>query len=651
MFVFMKCVAAAIVEKGVRGLAEMVPGGGFAYDVAQAALGKYREKRQTAEMRVEIRELAQASFEQARQAAIQAAREVTGGAATDDELISLELYLSQIPGAVRHSLKRAEDSTGTTVPTTFALNSPDDVLKLLPPRPVRFRPGDRLPGKPGWLLIEPLGVGGFGEVWLTRHHRVTSLSGAVKFCHDLQTRDRDLLHESRVIDRVMEHGKHPHIVPLLDAHLDGDSPWLMFEYVRGGDLADVIHEWQALPKNERLVMATTALQELAAAVGHFHRLTPAVVHRDLKPANILRDQATGKLRVTDFGIGGVAARLVLEIETRAAMTQSGRLLSCLRGSYTPLYASPQQREGGDPDPLDDVHALGVIGYQMITGQLNQGAGPDFADDLRDAGVGEDLISLLGRCVAQRANRRPKDAVELAELLAAVSLRPPPQPVPSVPEPSPVPGRKKDEPSSASASTPKDVWRERNLKVFDDAVMNRFSDVKVIVSTNESPPQSYTVPLIMADPKEAAEFATQGEKIKLPLLALHSPRYILSQSRGPKGLCYNISYSLWAWAMFTNDMDQITGKVLATFPGDGKTALRIPGDPSEVELILDDVSNNLDSLGKGPVMGDKVIKYRFNLTAKVILPVTTETGQDSKTTAQQPDLATVDEEEGDDLAER
>lgn len=427
MLFFFRCVAEAIMEHGLRGLARMVPGGEFAYDVAKAALGKYRQQRQAPEIRAEIQELAQATFGQAHQAAGQVAREVAAKA-SEEEIVNLELYLSQIPGAVRQSQKRAEDPTGTTVPATFALNSPDDVLKLLPARPVQLRPGAALPERAGWVLTEPLGVGGFGEVWLAQHPKLTSLIRAVKFCRDLQVRDRDLLHESKVINRIMKQGTLPGIVPLLDAHLDGDTPWLMFEYVSGGDLGDVIYEWQALPQSERLVKATDTLQELAVAVGQFHRLKPEpVVHRDLKPPNILRDSGSAKLRVTDFGIGGVIARATLEAETRGGMTRGARLLSCLRGSYTPIYASPQQREGADPDTRDDVHALGVIGYQMITGQLSRGPGPGFANAMRSAGASEALITLLGRCFDENLDPRPKDADELAQQLATLTERPAVQP--------------------------------------------------------------------------------------------------------------------------------------------------------------------------------------------------------------------------------
>jgi large subunit ribosomal protein L7/L12 len=72
----------------------------------------------------------------------------------------------------------------------------------------------------------------------------------------------------------------------------------------------------------------------------------------------------------------------------------------------------------------------VIAYQMLTGHLHQGAGPDFADDLRDAGAPDELIALLGRCVAQKADRRPKDAGELRDALQTPAS--PPPPVPSAP---------------------------------------------------------------------------------------------------------------------------------------------------------------------------------------------------------------------------
>jgi hypothetical protein len=121
---------------------------------------------------------------QAEEVARQVARE-----AKPDEQVALQLYLTQIPGAVRASLKRADDPSGKTVPPDFALNSPEDLAKVLPPRAPHFRPGADLPGRPGWHLDELLGAGGFGEVWLARHSFIPQ-PRAVKFCTDPAAKNR-----------------------------------------------------------------------------------------------------------------------------------------------------------------------------------------------------------------------------------------------------------------------------------------------------------------------------------------------------------------------------------------------------------------------------------------------------------------------------
>jgi WD40 repeat protein/serine/threonine protein kinase len=437
MIVLFQCVAEAVMAKGVKGLVDLVPGGSYLFDVAQEALKRLRERRQANQLKEEVLKAALASFEEAKQTAEQVVQEVAPAVPIEDR-IALELYLTQIPGAVRQSLRRAEDPSGKSVPANFGLNDPADLLRRLPSRAAKFRSGDPLPGKPGWQLVELLGTGGFGEVWLARNPALSALKGAVKFGLDPQARDRLLRHEGSLVNRVMEQGKHPNVVPLLDAHLEGDAPWLMYEYVPGGDLTALIHAWQSLAPPERTDRAVTALRTLAAAVGRFHRLSPPLVHRDLKPANILvsgdRRQGAGdgstqggsapspdpcppspELKVADFGIGSVAAAASLAEATRRSST--GVLASQLWGSHTPLYASPQQQNGNPPDPRDDVHALGVIGFQMLTGKLDATLGADYAKTLRKVGISEPLIELLGDCAAHDPDNRPKDAVELAERLA------------------------------------------------------------------------------------------------------------------------------------------------------------------------------------------------------------------------------------------
>jgi hypothetical protein len=95
---------------------------------------------------------------------------------------------------------------------------------------------------------------------------------------------------------------------------------------------------------------------------------------------------------------------------------TGWLETSLRGSYTPLYASPQQSRGASPDPRDDVHALGVIAFQMLTGKLAEAPSPRFERDLRRRGVPDEFIELIGDCVDSDPSARPKDAVDLADRL-------------------------------------------------------------------------------------------------------------------------------------------------------------------------------------------------------------------------------------------
>lgn len=417
-----------------------MPGGGFLVDVAKSAWKKYREKKKDAEIRAEIQQLAEASFEEARKAGAEAAREAVANGPIEDRIV-LELYLSQVPGAVRNSLKRPEDATGKTVPRNFALRTPHDMLRLLPQHPMRFKPGDALLGMPGWSLMHSLGSGGFGEVWLARNSRNMTERGAVKFCHPEHV--RDLVHERDVIQRVREAGKHNNIVQLKHAYLTGNTPWLMYEYIAGGDLANLIRQWQVLDTQERVNRGIAALYQLCDAVAHFHKLRPPIVHRDLKPDNILVDEASRRLLVTDFGIGAVTAKAVAEVGD-GTTTRFGKLPESLAQAHTPLYSSPQQRGGAAPDPRDDVYALGVIAYQLVTGQLTHGPGTDFGDDLREAGANDALIELIGECVAQKPERRPTDAVEFLHRVQTL-IRVPSSSAPSrsavsgaKPKPPPVP---------------------------------------------------------------------------------------------------------------------------------------------------------------------------------------------------------------------
>src|SRR5207244_5376364 len=198
-----------------------VPGGAYLIDVAGEALKRLKERRQADRLRQEVLAAAQAGFDDARIAAEQVVEEVVPPGCPIEDRIAFELFLTQIPGAVRQSLKRPDDPTGKTVPPGFDLTSAGDLLKRLPTRPAKFRPGSLLPGRDDWELVELLGVGGFGEVWLARNAHSPGLRRAVKFGLDPAARDRLLKHEKSVIEQVQRAGRHPHVTELVDVRLTG----------------------------------------------------------------------------------------------------------------------------------------------------------------------------------------------------------------------------------------------------------------------------------------------------------------------------------------------------------------------------------------------------------------------------------------------
>ncbi len=420
------CLARAAGKNAGRFLLSLAPGGEVLYDIAVDTWEEYMHDARGDALRAELEAIAQASGDELRQAVGEA---VDAAAADQPPEVreALGAYLTQLPAAVRRSLRRPSDPGGVTAPPGLALRRADDLLQFLPSRPPRFKPGERpLPGV-DWELEELVGVGGFGEVWKARHPYLKSKPPvALKFCLDAQA-VAALRNEAGILDRVMQHGRHAGIVPLLHTYLSADPPCLEYEFVEGGDLAGLIQEMHARGKVKPEI-ANRLLAKLAETVAFAHRAEPPIVHGDLKPANVLvRRTADGKvaLRITDFGIGGLAAAQAARETRQPTRSRHELLTEAVRGAYTPLYAAPEQmhrRPGDHADPRDDVHALGVIWYQMLTGDLDMmSIPPDWREQLTERGVSEDIIRLVGACLAPKAEKRPATAGALVEQIDVANL--------------------------------------------------------------------------------------------------------------------------------------------------------------------------------------------------------------------------------------
>ena len=141
---------------------------------------------------------------------------------------------------------------------------------------------------------------------------------------------------------------HPNIVTIYDAGEEHDLAYISMEYLKGKDLTPYIKAGNLLPLRRVLEMVADSADALAYA--HDHN----VVHRDVKPGNIMYDPDTQTLKITDFGIARI---------TDSSRTKTGMVLG------TPSYMSPEQLAGRKVDGRSDLFSLGVMLYQMMTGQL------------------------------------------------------------------------------------------------------------------------------------------------------------------------------------------------------------------------------------------------------------------------------------------
>ncbi|MFL6203216.1 MAG: serine/threonine-protein kinase, partial [Thermoanaerobaculia bacterium] len=246
-----------------------------------------------------------------------------------------------------------------------------------------------------WRLLELLGRGGMGEVYLAERDEGTFKQRAalklIKRGMDSRAIVRRFVRERQILSRL----DHPGIARLLDggSAVDG-RPFFVLERVEGVPITEV--RQGGLEGTLRLV------QDVCAAVDSAHRRL--VVHRDLKPANILVTK-DGAVKLLDFGIAKLLAGG--EEEETAALTQlDARVL-------TPAYAAPEQILGEPITTATDVYALGVLLFELITGTLPH------SRERRSLG---EMIGALARETVERPSavlRRAtgEESARLARLLA------------------------------------------------------------------------------------------------------------------------------------------------------------------------------------------------------------------------------------------
>ncbi len=279
-------------------------------------------------------------------------------------------------------LRQGTGGTAGTTPATTKILSPAALPMMECPRCGRCEesgtalcPSDGAPMNPvasvprvvenKYRIEQLLGRGGMGAVYRARDMRLDRLV-AVKVVRADLLGEPDARRRFRREAQIVARLQHPSIVSVFDYGTFSDGgAYLVMELVKGEDLRRVLQREGRLDPHRAVAILTSVCTAIDAA----HR--EGVLHRDLKPENILLPGGDTTAKVLDFGVAKVMnerAEPVTGAEAPTLMTAAGMLVG------TPAYIAPEQFHGAAPDARTDVFALGVIAYEMLSGELPFGRG-------------------------------------------------------------------------------------------------------------------------------------------------------------------------------------------------------------------------------------------------------------------------------------
>ena len=256
-------------------------------------------------------------------------------------------------------------------------------------------------------VIELLGQGGMGAVYKGRQTKLDRLV-AIKVIRPESAHDPAFAERFNREARTLAKLNHDNIVSIHDfgevtVRQTTGAPQLLYyfvmEYVDGSDLRQVMQS--GLAPNH----AMAVISQMCDALQYAH--DAGIVHRDIKPENILLD-ARGKVKIADFGLAKLSSRS----ERDLTLTGTHQVMG------TPRYMAPEQMEGSRAvDHRADVFSLGVVFYEMLTGEIPMG---QFEPPSKKTSVDERLDSIVLRAMAREPDRRYQRASEIRENLADVS---------------------------------------------------------------------------------------------------------------------------------------------------------------------------------------------------------------------------------------
>jgi predicted Ser/Thr protein kinase len=197
-------------------------------------------------------------------------------------------------------------------------------------------------------LVELVGTGGMSSVFKA-HDRLLERNVALKVLHPQYGEDEEYVERFRREARAVAQMSHPNIVTVIDRGEDDGQQFIVFEFVDGENLKQMLERSGPLPARRAAELGLAITGALGFAHAH------GLVHRDVKPQNVLLTP-DGEAKVTDFGI----AR---SLDVERGVTQTGTVLG------TSNYLSPEQASGNQVTAATDVYSLGVVLYELLTAEV------------------------------------------------------------------------------------------------------------------------------------------------------------------------------------------------------------------------------------------------------------------------------------------
>lgn len=264
------------------------------------------------------------------------------------------------------------------------------------PEMIQFRPGQIIATR--YTVLHMIGRGGMGCIYRVRDN-VLKEEVALKTLLPQFVRDKMVVERFFNEARIARGLSHPNIVRVHDIGMTGNIIYISMELLRGKSLRTMLEE---LPPGQRLPVATTLhiIDELCAALEYAHHRT---IHRDIKPENVMVC-ADGSVKLMDFGI--------------SKLMETTRLTAPSIVMGTPFYMSPEQlRNSADVDARADIYSVGVLLYEVLTGNMPTGVPKPASQLTRE--VPPALDPIVAKCVDPDPASRYQTATELRTALRPI----------------------------------------------------------------------------------------------------------------------------------------------------------------------------------------------------------------------------------------